>query len=106
MAIFDRYTKGKELRILKYIFLLILILTLQGSTYRIVTDYEDCVSKKFIFEFKDNINIYIIDDSEATYKYSSINFPKGEHYLFLCSDEEDKCIKEYSGPILSRLGTY
>lgn len=85
------------MKILKYILLLLLILTLQGCTYRIVTDYENCVSKELIFEFKDNIKLYIIDDSKATYKYSSMNFPKGEHYLFLCSDEENKCIKEYSG---------
>lgn len=85
------------MKILKYILLLLLILTLQGCTYRIVTDYENCVSKELIFEFKDNIKLYIIDDSKATYKYSSMNFLKGEHYLYLCSDEEDKCIKEYSG---------
>ncbi len=26
-----------------------------------------------------------------------MNFPKGEHYLYLCSGEEDECIREYSG---------
>ncbi len=79
--------------ILKYIFIIFLILNLQGCTYRIVTDYENCVSKELIFEFKDNIKLYIIDDSKARYKYSSMNFPKGEHYLYLCSDEEDECLK-------------
>lgn len=82
--------------ILKYILFPFLILTLQGCTYSIVTDYENCVSKELIFEFKDNIKLYAIDDSKATHKYSSMNFPKGEHYLYLCSDEEDKCIKKYS----------
>lgn len=85
------------MKILKYILLLLLILTLQGCTYRIVTDYENCVSKELIFEFKDNIKLYIIDDSKATYKYSSMNFPKGEYYLDLCLDKEDECIKKYSG---------
>ena len=83
--------------ILKYIFLLFLIFTLQGCTYRIVTDYENCVSEKLIFEFKENTKLYIIDDSKATYKYSSMNFPKGEYYLYLCSDKEDECLKKYSG---------
>lgn len=26
-----------------------------------------------------------------------MNLPEGEHYLYLCSNEEDACIREYSG---------
>lgn len=82
---------------LKHILLIFFILILQGCTYSIVTDYDNCVSKELVFEFKDNLKLYIIDDSKGIYKYSSMNFPEGEHYLHLCSDEEDKCEREYSG---------
>ena len=83
--------------ILKYILLIFSIFILQGCTSSIETDYENCVSKELIFEFKDNIKLYIIDDSKGIYKYSSMNFPKGEHYLYLCSNEEDECRREYTG---------
>lgn len=79
---------------LKYILLICSILILQGCTYRIITDYKNCVSEDLVFEFKDNLKLYIIDDTNAEYKYSSMNLPKGEHYL--CVGEEDECIKEFS----------
>ena len=87
-----------ELKVTKYILLTFLIFTLHGCIYRVISDYEDCVSENLTFEFKDNIKLYIVDDSNARYKYSSMNFPKGEHYLYLCSDEEDECLNEFSGP--------
>lgn len=82
---------------LKYISLLFLIFLLQGCTYRKITDYENCVSSELTFEFKDDINLYIIDDSNGEYKYSSMNFPNKQYYLFICSDDEDTCKREYSG---------
>ncbi len=72
-----------------------IILLLQGCTYRTITDYENCVSGDLFFELKDNLNIYLIDDSMATYKYTSMNFPSNEHYI--CIGENDECKKEFTG---------
>jgi len=73
--------------------MMFIIIILQGCTYRTVTDYKNCVSKELIFEFKENLKIYIIDDSSGKHKYSSMNFPNGEHYL--CVGEGDECIQSY-----------
>ena len=70
---------------------------IHGCAYSIVTDYENCVSKELIFEFKENLKLYSIDDSKGKHKYSSMNLPQGEHHLYICSEEEDQCLKEYSG---------
>ena len=77
------------------ILLIFILFILQGCTYRVVTDYEDCVSEELYFELKDNLNIYLIDDSKGTYKYSSMNLPKNEYYI--CIGTKDTCIKEYTG---------
>ncbi len=82
-----------KLSILKYILLIYSIFTLQGCTYSTVTDYENCVSEELIFEFKDDLQLYIIDDSEGKNKYTSMTFPEGEHYL--CIGKENTCINAY-----------
>ena len=79
----------------KNILLIFIVFTLQGCTNRVITDYENCVSEELTFEFKDNLNLYLIDDSKGTYKYSSMNFLEGEHYL--CIGEKNECIREYTG---------
>lgn len=66
--------------IIKYILLLVLIFSFYGCS-RTITDYENCVSEELHFEFKNELNLYIVDDSKGKYKYSSMNFPKGEYYL-------------------------
>jgi len=71
------------------------LLFFQGCTYRTITDYEKCTSEDLFFELKDNLDIYLIDDSMATYKYSSMNFPNNEHYI--CIGENDECKKEFTG---------
>lgn len=81
-----------KLSLLKYILLIFSIFTLQGC-FSTVTDYENCVSEELIFEFKDDLQLYIIDDSEGTNKYTSMTFPKGEHYL--CIGKDDACIDAY-----------
>ena len=53
-----------------YILLISFLLFFQGCTYRTITDYEKCTSEDLFFELKDNLDIYLIDDSMATYKYS------------------------------------
>ena len=84
----------KHLQISKTLIIFILFI-LQGCTYRVITDYEDCATEKLYFELKDNLNMYLIDDSNGIYKYSSMNFPKNEYYV--CIGTEDRCVEEYKG---------
>lgn len=58
-----------------------MILFFQGCAYRIITDYENCVSPKLTFEFEVDVKLCIIDDSQTERKYSSMNFPDEEYYL-------------------------
>lgn len=77
----------------KNIILLIMVLAFQGCTNRTITDYENCAPAGLTFEFKDEIGIFVIDDSEGKNKYSSMNFPKGEYYL--CIKEGLRCANSY-----------
>lgn len=81
--------------ILKYFLVLLSVLSFQGCTYRIVTDYSECVSSELTFEFKEDLNLFLIDDSDGEHKYSSMNLPKGEYYI--CVGEGDQCMKDYAG---------
>lgn len=75
---------------LKYILLISSLLVFTGCTDRTITDYDNCVPDGLTIEFKDEIGMAIIDDSEGENKYSTMNFPKGEYYL--CVREGDGCL--------------
>ena len=77
----------------KNIILIIMVLSLQGCTNRVITDYENCVPEGLTFELRDDLGVFIIDDSEGENKYSSMNFPEGEYYL--CIKEGMGCAKSY-----------
>jgi hypothetical protein len=94
-VLLNSYYVKEDPLILRSILLALIILTFQSCTYRVITDYEDCISEKLLFELKDDKNLFIIDDSRGTYKYSSMNFPKNEY--FVCISEKNGCIKEHSG---------
>jgi len=70
-----------------------MVLAFQGCTNRTITDYENCVPAGLTFELKDEIKVFVIDDSEGKNKYSSMNFPKGEYYL--CIKEGMGCAYDY-----------
>lgn len=77
----------------KNIILIIMLLVFQGCTNRVITDYDNCVPEGLTFELKDDLGVFIIDDSEGKNKYSSMNFPEGEYYL--CIEEGMGCAKSY-----------
>ncbi len=68
---------------------------LQGCNSRVITDYDKCIFEKLYFEFKDDLNIYLIDDSKGKNRYSNMNFKKGEDYI--CIGKKDTCIKDFKG---------
>jgi hypothetical protein len=81
--------------VFRSVLLLFLVLFLQGCTYSKITDYSNCVSKDLTFEFKDDLSLFIIDDSKGENKYSSMNFPNDEHYI--CIGRGDQCVRDHKG---------
>jgi hypothetical protein len=80
-------SKSKEEQMsIKKLFLLVMLISIEGCGYRSMGTYQANYPETLLFEFKDEIELYMVDDSSVTskyQKYSRQNFPKGEYYLHL-----------------------